>query len=1341
MYKITCLFLYALFGTAFVFAEPPSHSDIAIVRESVQSEPPSSNITASDFQIIIPPVTEQYTIVSESALSSVTEVARILQNALLSAISTPSETQTSQQLYILQLVESTLGQLVVSEPLRELLFSHTQTLFNLFKDQPPKLENLALTMVHALFLENLFGVQTLPEQDLLRNTKVIQNQPLLLEITALRPLMNSQRSYHRLQLLEKVDSIETQIRGSSILRGEIVALVLASLRSLGQSRQQAEIQAGNFVTRLSSFPEYAPRANRSSTQYIHLPDQKLQLVKTATGAKIRLTGKVAWCGKFFGGGPCWPHDWLPVYIIARHSTVDSYQYHDLFRVPLASKIAPGTEIDIQSEDIFQRFKQQSSAKPGIYNITVMLAHFSISSSQYFSYYPSLTTEWQDVEYTEGGQEPPSGMTVSLDSLSVTQVEGAPPSAKSDVIYLSNKKPVKLESRLSLTEKFTQNDQYEFEFLMEMDGNKQSLLKRRVNAATFSGSSAANIAMTLLPLEMVGFEGKEGKIIASLRAMDRSKSTTINKLVRYGQWLVKVLSCDEPKAEVAPTNGILSDYYNVQNCNFEVEGDSDPDEYYIRITEHTLSLRSDGEDVAAVFHRGSLALNNVSPKEEPLIDGITSPGTWTSSLKTKGKKFSFRFVSRPVYFPIDLSDGEHFYKTPVEPLVKFHIKPVSSILQLYTTAPVLLSDSGNAEATSMQFPIKQPRETIVSHQGVSNPFWFAKSIEQFLEHYKHIPYVNQVLRQLDIHYGMEKKVQREIVNNPYVVKLWYAHILDDTASVEHPAGIFKPGDLSDLSVPGKVVVESFYSITRRNAEGSGVYHGIPQDMTFKYNLLGTLLHELRHAYQHVLAHTDHTKNLDKDYFVPCDALATGFSIYGYGECNKFQNGLTIQGIRSFKEIDHGFLIDPVKLQISNQTISLGCNILPGHDFIEGVNNSLPDSALGSMAREADSHYFEWWFTNNLNDKTPLPIKPTTSLPAPQFSNLPSAPTSSLVIFPSNPPLLCHLPVNTFYKAEQDWIESKDHTVIIPFHKVANQCVLVNGSIANKTEKTVQVQFRSAAGEGAVSSPIKEIKLSFLGLEKIPENVQSCDGGVSNFPKPVLIGDPSGSTDSMIRVKVQNFPNSTSQPGVKIWIQVNSVNVSSSFNYNGKYLDIPFNPQYSYCTKPGSAMITQTKKSIVARFMHADFPNTVGLPGSLEISRVGVEIAPAGYTCFQNPVPQLKAPTTNLNTNVVQTKTFDFELLNLPSAQGAITKVSSTSQAVGGVAQSDTKEVRGSRVTINYRKLFSHCAYLQNPPLYGHQKQISLQYKVPGLSPGPTTKWTQNFEGWDYHPGPSYSCHRE
>ncbi len=158
MYKVAHLLVYTLFFLTSVFAELPSHSDITLEQESVGLESPPSNTTGSDFQIIIPPVSEQYTIVSESALSSVTEVARLLQNALLSAISTPSETQTSQQLYILQLVESTLGQLVVSEPLRELLFSHAQTLLNLFKDQPPKLENLALTMVSCpVFGKSFWG--------------------------------------------------------------------------------------------------------------------------------------------------------------------------------------------------------------------------------------------------------------------------------------------------------------------------------------------------------------------------------------------------------------------------------------------------------------------------------------------------------------------------------------------------------------------------------------------------------------------------------------------------------------------------------------------------------------------------------------------------------------------------------------------------------------------------------------------------------------------------------------------------------------------------------------------------------------------------------------------------------------------------------------------------------------------------------------------------------------------------------------------------------------------------------------------------------------------------------
>ncbi len=1108
---------------------------------------------------------------------------------------------------------------------------------------------------------------------------------------------------------------------------------------MSQSRQQAETQAGNFVTILSSIPEYAPRVSRSSTQYVHLPDQKLQLVKTATGAQIRLTGKVSWCGKFFGGGPCWPHDWLPVYIIARHSTVGSYQYHDLFRVPLASKIAPGVEIDIQTEDIFQRFKQQSSAKPGVYNITVMLAHFSIDSSQYFSYYPGLTTEWQDVEYKEGEQEPPSGMTVSLDSLNVTQVE-ARPSAKSDVVYLSNKKPVKLESRLSLTENFTQNDQYEFEFLMEMDDKIQSLLKRRINVSSFAGNSTANIAMTLLPLEMVGFEGKEGKIIASLRSIGQQKSTTTSQLVSYNpQLFVKVLSCDEPKAEISPTNGVLSDYYNVQNCNFDVVGDSDPDEYYIRITEHTLDLIQQGEPEKVISDRGSMALNPRGLRE-PLIDGISDIPR-PSSLFTKGKKFSFRFVARPVYFNPKTSRDPFPYKTPLEPLVKFHVQSKSlGTSGIFTTIPVILTSSSGTEGSTMVFTIKQPKEVMVSHQGLSNPFWFAKSIEQLLEYGKNIPYINQTIRQLDIRYGMEKQVQREMVPKPYVVYLKYAHIVNQIAG-RPTFGLFQTKDAFSLNYHGEIAVEALQSTIRQNLSYSGAMEGIPQDMRFRHGLVNVLLHELRHAYQHILAHTDRTYNPDMDAFVPCRSLSTQFSVYGHGECNKFQNGLTTKGIRNFKEIDHGFLIDPVHQQISNQTISLGCNIMPGNSFLEGKSDTPIMNPLSIIASEADSYYFGWWFSNNLNDKTPLPIKPTPSLPAPQFSNLPSAPPSSLVIFPSNPPLLCHLPVHTFYKAEQDWIESKDHTVIIPFHKVANQCVLKNGSIINKTEKTVQVQFRSVAGENSVSSPINEIKLSFLGLEKIPENVQSCDGGTSNFPKPILMGDPSGSTDSMIRVRVQNFPNSNSQPGVKIWIRVNDVDLASSFNYNGKYLDIPFNPQYSYCTKPGSAMITQTKKSIVARFMHADFPNALGQQGSLEISRLGVETAPGGYTCFQEALPQLKAPTTNLNTTVVQTKTFNFELLNLPSVQGAITKVSSTSQVVGGVAQSDTKEVRGSRVTIYYRKLFSHCAYLQNPPVYGHQKQISLQYKVPGLSPGPTTKWTQNFEGWNYHPGPSYSCHRE
>ncbi|MBW7875897.1 MAG: hypothetical protein H3C47_07915, partial [Candidatus Cloacimonetes bacterium] len=908
-----------------VFADLPSHADLVAADESTSALSVASVTTNSDILILIPPTFEQYTILSESSLSSVTEITKLLQNAFVSAISTEANTQTSQQLYSLELLNSSLDSLTVSEPLRELLKSYTQIFLEVFERQPPKSETLALAMIHALFLENLYGIQTLPEQNELIQSEVIQDHPLLLEIAGFRPLIQSRSPYNRLQLLERADQLEILLRQNPGIQGAVRAQILSALKSFAEGKDKTLELAQSWISHQRQNRENHQAEPRSGSQFISMPDLKLSLIPTDGDARVRLTGTVNWCGTTYGGGgSCWPHDWLGIFIAAKHSISGQESWY-LFQVPLNSKIFPGAKVDIQTEPIFTKLKQHTSIQKGKYKVTALWG----SNNFNLIYVPNFSVEWEGVNYIADGAKPPEGMTVSLDTLSVAQ-DGSNSPAKSDKIYLSTKIPVNLESRLSKTEKFTQNDQYEFEFLLEIDGKTQSLLKRRINASTFTGGDTIVVAMNLLPLEMKEFDGKDGKITSSLKRLDRSsKPVTITQLISFNPPLfVKVLGCDEPRSEVAPTDGILSDYYNVLNCNFEVIGDPDDIEFYIRISEEIRQLRNLNELEAVSFNRGALTLNTAEDRE-PLIDGITTPDPAKSSLKTRNKKFSFRFVSRPVYFGVGASDGEYPYKNPATPLVKFHILPETSPGMPFTTRPAIFTGSGGSKITSEIFPVHQPREIITSHQGVSNPLWFAKSVEQLLEHYKNVPYVNQVLRQLEIRYGIEKKVQRDIVDNPYVVKLRYAHLLGKDNIPEGAGAIFKPGDWYSNDVPGEIFVETFGAKVRRNTQYSGVMTGIPPDMSYKYGLLNILLHELRHAYQHALAHTNHAHNPDKDIFVPCRTLSTQFSIYGYGQCDRFKDGLTVKGIQKFQEIDHGFLIDPIKYQVGEQTVFLGCNLMPGN----------------------------------------------------------------------------------------------------------------------------------------------------------------------------------------------------------------------------------------------------------------------------------------------------------------------------------------------------------------------------------------------------------------------------
>jgi len=1340
MYTVARRILFILFFATQVFADLPSHVDLVAADVSTSALSVPSVTTDSDILILIPPASEQYTLLSESSLSSVTEITKLLQNAFVSAISTEANTQTSQQLYSLELLNSSLHSLTVSEPLRELLKSYTQILLEVFERQPPKSETLALAMIHALFLENLYGIQALPEQNELIQSEVIQNHPLLLEIAGFRPLIQSRSHYNRLQLLERADQLEIRLRQNPGIQAEVRAQILSALKSFAEGKDKTQELAQSWINHQKQNRENHQTAPRSGSQFISMPDLKLSLIPTDGDARVRLTGTVNWCGTTYGGGgSCWPHDWLTFDINAKNLIDGAEGYSHRFRIPLNTRIVPGAKVDIQTEEIFRKFKAIEGdayfvVKPGKHWVRAAWGANALG----LYYVPNFSVEWEGVEYIADGAKPPEGMTVSLDTLSVTQ-EGSNPPAKSDKIYLSTKRPVKLESRLSKSVNFTDSEQYEFEFLLEIEGKTQSLLKQRINASTFSGGDTIVVAMNLLPLEMKELDGKDGKITSSLKRFDYgSKTITKEMLIDFTPSLsVKVLGCDEPKAEVSPASGILSDYYNVLNCSFEVVGNSEPDEYSIRITEHTLSLMQEGELAKVISDRGSLALN-AGGDSEPLIDGI-SEFPRPSSLFTKDKKFSFRFIARPVYFnPSDISNNPFPYLTPQAPLIKFHVQSKSlGTSKNFTTIPVILPSSSGTQVSTMIFALKQPEENMVSHQGMSNPFWFAKSVEQLLEYGKNIPYINQMIRQLDIRYGMEKKVQREIVPKPYVVYIKYAHITNQAG--ERPTlGIFQTKNAFSLDYHGEIAVEARHSTLRNNAFYRGAMEGIPPNMSFQRGLMNVLLHELRHAYQQVLAHTNHAHNPDGDHFVPCRTLSTQFSTYGYGQCDRFKDGLTVKGIQKFQEIDHGFLIDPLKYQVGTQTAFLGCNLMPGNQFAEGIDDSKADGPLGLLTREADAYYFGWWFSNTLNDKTPLPVKTIPSLPVPELSDPPANLNSSITLSVKNPPLICHFPINTVYKIDKDWIQSEDHSIPLTFHKVANQCVLQNGSIVNKTEKTLQVQFRGVGNDEKVVSGIKTASYSFSGLDKIPQNVKSCDEATDNLPAPILQEDQANSNNTRARVKVNNFPNS--QSGIQIQIQVNGSNASASFNNQGKYIDIPFQPKYSYCTKPGAMLMSQTRKVVLARFSRSDYPHTVGPPGTLELSRPGVETQLEGYTCFSEPVPQLPAPRTDLNDQI-QTKTFSFELVNFPAVQGVTTKVSTVSQVVGGVAQSDIREVRGNRVTINYRKLFSHCAYLQNPPAYSHQKQISLQYQRSGLTPGPITRWTQSFEGWDYHPGPAYNCHRE